>query len=97
MVTLHNYDEVLVYVLRLGFVNRDNAITYQQADLCYIANKLCEAAGITGKWKQGITFQAHFHRYVADSGYHFPYLGHFTIVRQDGTRYTIRDGSIYQD
>lgn len=84
MITITSYDLAMKYILGLGFVNNKSPMASQQGDLCDLANLLCRAAGISGKWEKGITFQVHFHRYI-HNGYHYPWLGHFIVVRQDGT------------
>ncbi len=87
MITMRNYDDVLHYVNRLGYAG-GGAIVHKQKNLCDVANLICKAAGIEGRWPAGVTFEVRQHRYIDDhSRNYWPWKSVFEVVRAGGRRY----------
>lgn len=80
MPKLHNYDEMLEYVNRLGFAGHGNIIS-RQKNICDVANAICEASGIIGKWNEGVIVNVKFNR--PDAEYMTVWNGSFTITTHD--------------
>ncbi|NPV81941.1 MAG: hypothetical protein HPY52_17045 [Firmicutes bacterium] len=71
MKTVHNFDEALRYVHRLGFAPNSNII-HQQGALCAVVEALEAAAG-------GYPFKVVNHRYKSPEGHSYPWLSEFIV------------------
>ena len=91
MKQINDFEVALNYVLRLGFQgSRSNPIVIRQADLCNMVDLLLKAA-------DGVyPYKAQFSTYKnEDTGYFYPYLGTFKIVRNDGTKWILNVSTNY--
>ncbi len=77
MKRIHDFDEAMGYVHRLGFTP-EGTIHHQHVCLCELCRALERTAG-------GYPYSVRFHRHRSSTGVSFPWLGAFTISGQHGT------------
>ena len=91
MKKIEEFDNALHYVHHLGFAGApSNSIAAKQFDLCAMTDLLLKAAG--GEYPYRVQFKTHKDE---DTGFTYPYLGEFKIIRKDGSKWRLSISSKY--